>query len=457
MPFITKTDHKLLRDHNVQIDVDAKDKCGLISIHDQHYKITLLTLTNGDAPTWQTKQLDKEHMKNTAKKVAVMLLKKELLQQSTTGALAECRIHDNGITTYSPDQTTIKHYNKDRTKNTRQDYDALMNYLFTETFDTLDNTPEESMSVVDHSDSDSVVDDYLNRENIEDETENENNSHTPSVSFCEKRGAASVILSKRSSPAKKSFQLKIKKKVIYKKPLEKVQKTKIRKKDFETKQMQEKSDSEETLRGLFEKYIAHQASHSNGNDFIHPSNRQNPNDSTLITTHSIPRTPRMINPSAMNHFSRMYGNLCNPFFKYPPNLFPLNMVQFMRAASTTNAVPPTTKQPHPDELALTTIPKKRKKKSETLVGSGSAFIENLKNWESLEDRELANKLIRQYQQANRPTIPKMPIKLYTPPARYPTIPQPHHPSYNSPLLNNFPKNSKAAVFKVVLTAVNALK
>src|SRR4029077_15706512 len=125
---ILPADQTLLNQHQVQIEIDTVDKCGVIIFKDHRYKVTLLIRSVGEEDAdWESKDLETEQMKQTASKVAVILLKKELLQ-TQQATILDLQIHKPGITNLTNKQL-IKHEDTDLTKNTRPDYDALMQYL----------------------------------------------------------------------------------------------------------------------------------------------------------------------------------------------------------------------------------------------------------------------------------------------------------------------------------------
>lgn len=455
---ISNADRNLLKAHDVKIDVNAGDHCGLITIQGQQYKVTLLTLAKGDEPTWETKKLDKTHMKNTAKKIAVILLKKELLQATVQ---SEFSIHNKGITTYTQDnEITVKHYNKDRNKNTRPDYDALMQYLSPCVCDTLDDTTQESVSVNSGLDDGSDVEDYLNRENIDDEVEQKNPNLPIPKTLHIQRVTSSAAHSQPSSPRK---PVEIKNRLMQRKPLFTTQKRVTRKKNSEMKQQQlaplKKITPTDMLRfyRLYQNYLLrlNKAYTSTQNDSIlsSPVSNSNSNDRALIPMSSIPRSPKMINPTlTMNLFNKMYGHCIHPF-PFKRNQFGQVSTPFLPNARKPRkaAIPENPQQQK--KLALSTAIK-RKKKSETLTGMRPAFMATLMGWENREENELANKIMRQIQQAKRPPLPKIEGKPYTPPKMYPTVPQPKHSKSSSHHVGQTPQNLCAPGLKLVLTAVN---
>lgn len=129
---ISPADQALLASHHVQIDI--QDKCGLMTIQGRKYTVKLLSAASEakDQPTtYQSVELSKEQMRNTASKVAVILLKKELLQSASPNSLTSFKIDEKGIkkTDDSKNEKVFTHGDYQKEKNTRSDYYALMNYL----------------------------------------------------------------------------------------------------------------------------------------------------------------------------------------------------------------------------------------------------------------------------------------------------------------------------------------
>jgi hypothetical protein len=126
-PLVSATDIQLLNDNKVEVIVE--DKCGIIIHEGRRFKVNILNRTALDA-SWQSLELKEEQMKATARKVAVILLKKELIQIKQEEPL-KFKINQPGITCL-PDHTLIQHENDITEKNTRGDYDSLVSYLKTE-------------------------------------------------------------------------------------------------------------------------------------------------------------------------------------------------------------------------------------------------------------------------------------------------------------------------------------
>lgn len=130
---ISKADQALLASHQVQIDVQGK--CGLMTIQGRKYTITLLTPNptteaNNYPSSPDPIELSKEQMINTASKIAIILLKKELLQKVSPDALSSFKIDGQGIKTVDAhSEKEIKHEDAEIEKDTRIDYNALMDYL----------------------------------------------------------------------------------------------------------------------------------------------------------------------------------------------------------------------------------------------------------------------------------------------------------------------------------------
>lgn len=132
---ITSQDQKLLNHFHVQIEVDAKSHYGIITINSRRLAVSLLTRAAVKGSTWEPVELDEESMEETAKKVAVMLLKKDFLQGKQSEAL-NFKINEKGIAKTST-KVFRKHEDANSKKNTRKDFDALDNYLN----DALSKTP----------------------------------------------------------------------------------------------------------------------------------------------------------------------------------------------------------------------------------------------------------------------------------------------------------------------------
>ena len=108
----------------IQIDIDEQDQCGLIRYQNSCFKVTLFARSIGTSEAdWKSKKLEKEQMRETAYKVAIMLLKKELLEQQLN-----VNIDQQGFTNLST-RTLTPHEDSDENKDTRENYKDLMAYL----------------------------------------------------------------------------------------------------------------------------------------------------------------------------------------------------------------------------------------------------------------------------------------------------------------------------------------
>ena len=132
---ITSQDQQLLNKFHVQIEVDATSHCGIITIDKRRLAVTLLTCAAVKGSNWEPVELDDESMEETAKKVAVMLLKKDFLQGKQPEPL-NFKINAKGIAKTSAKEFH-KHEDTNSKKNTRKDFDALDGYLN----DALSKTP----------------------------------------------------------------------------------------------------------------------------------------------------------------------------------------------------------------------------------------------------------------------------------------------------------------------------
>lgn len=128
---ISVADRQLLQAHHVSIEIDEKDHCGVIIFNDRRLKVTFLTRPSGKNIDWESKQLEDDQMKKTASKVAAMMLKKkdELLKTQEEQSIG-LTIHQKGFTDLNTEEL-IAHEDVNQQKNTRPDYDALMEYLAT--------------------------------------------------------------------------------------------------------------------------------------------------------------------------------------------------------------------------------------------------------------------------------------------------------------------------------------
>ncbi len=125
---LTQIDHHLLTTHHVEIEIDQVNPAapvGVIIFNQRRFKVSILNQPGAGgviAPT-------EEQMKVTASKVAVMLLKKELLQQQPQAEPLDLKINRQGMTLQNDPHHPIQHTDADDSKNTQPDYDALANYL----------------------------------------------------------------------------------------------------------------------------------------------------------------------------------------------------------------------------------------------------------------------------------------------------------------------------------------
>ncbi len=128
-PLLSAADVNLLNDHHVQIEIDVDTGYGLIILQNRRLKVSILNSQPADPalPQWQAIQLGEHQMRETAGKVAVMLLKKELLQGEQAQPL-NFSIDQPGITRLA-DQMQIAHEDPVEEKNTRPDFNALIAYL----------------------------------------------------------------------------------------------------------------------------------------------------------------------------------------------------------------------------------------------------------------------------------------------------------------------------------------
>lgn len=128
MSLISPLDRQLLQQHHVEIDIDAKTQCGIITFDNRRLTVSLLTRKIGNDNHWKPMDLEEEQMKETAGKVAVMLLKKELLQSKAPEPL-NFKINYAGIA-FPAKYQFVKHddsVHKDH--DTRKDYEGLRSYV----------------------------------------------------------------------------------------------------------------------------------------------------------------------------------------------------------------------------------------------------------------------------------------------------------------------------------------
>lgn len=131
-PLISGTDRDLLTQYHVQVEVEnsanqASSPVGVIVFNNRRFKVNILNQSRAG----EALSLTEEKMIATAEKVAVMLLKKELLQQPQPQAQPlDLKINRQGMILQSDHTHPIAHTDAaNRNKDTQQDYDALANYL----------------------------------------------------------------------------------------------------------------------------------------------------------------------------------------------------------------------------------------------------------------------------------------------------------------------------------------
>ena len=145
-PLLKSDDLSLLNTYPVGIEIDSNTRSGIFIFNNRRFKVQILT-RSGD--NWQTKQLEEEQMRNTAQKVAVMLLKKNLLQSVPQASRLNIRINREGFK--SGNEEMLGHDDSNQTKDTRADYDQIVNYLFNKTIqhvtNELDNHQPEEFAI----------------------------------------------------------------------------------------------------------------------------------------------------------------------------------------------------------------------------------------------------------------------------------------------------------------------
>jgi hypothetical protein len=152
-PLVSATDIQLLNDNKIEVIVE--DKCGIIIHEGRRFKVNILNRTALDA-SWQSMELNEEQMKATARKVAVILLKKELIQKKQEEQPLKFKINQPGITCL-PDHTLIQHENDITEKNTRGDYDSLVSYLKIEqNAAVLDDDLDDDLDLEDDDEDDDI-------------------------------------------------------------------------------------------------------------------------------------------------------------------------------------------------------------------------------------------------------------------------------------------------------------
>lgn len=127
-PLISESDRTLLTQHQVNIELDQEGKFGIIVLPNRRLKVSLLTKAVQEGSDWKAMALKTEQLKDTASKIAVMLLKKELIANQPPETRLSFKINHEGITRLT-DNHLVKHEDAEEKKNTRADYDALTTYL----------------------------------------------------------------------------------------------------------------------------------------------------------------------------------------------------------------------------------------------------------------------------------------------------------------------------------------
>jgi len=180
MAILSPLDRQLLDQHQVQIAIDHDTQCGIIIFDNRRLTVSLLSRKREKGSDWKSFDLEENEMKETAGKVAVMLLKKEFLQSKPPEPL-NFKINHVGIAFTSKHQF-IKHaLGKE---NTLGDFNALASYLnpfipeekpfelFNDDFSDDDDessssekTPAQNTALLD-SKSSNLFDDDLDGDNI---------------------------------------------------------------------------------------------------------------------------------------------------------------------------------------------------------------------------------------------------------------------------------------------------
>lgn len=125
---LTRADQDLLIQRNVHIEIDQTNPAsptGVIIFDQRRFKVSVLNQPRVGEVIATTE----EQMRITASKVAVMLLKKDLLQQQPQAQLLDLKINRQGMTLQNDHNRLIQHTDADENKNTQPDYDALADYL----------------------------------------------------------------------------------------------------------------------------------------------------------------------------------------------------------------------------------------------------------------------------------------------------------------------------------------
>ncbi len=132
LTLVSQNEQQLLNTHQIQVQIDVTSKCGVIIFGQRQLKVKLLSQIS--ANEWQPVTLQEQQLKETASKVALMLIKKELLNNQHNYSKFE--ILDSGILVR--DQHKVISHDEQGSKNTRADYDTLMAYLARQTLEEVE-------------------------------------------------------------------------------------------------------------------------------------------------------------------------------------------------------------------------------------------------------------------------------------------------------------------------------
>ena len=124
---VSPSDKKLLADYGVQVEVDVQQKCGFIIFDNRRFKVTLESRKNEKGSAFKPVTLEAEQMKETANKVAVMLLKKEYLQIVNQKPMKF--LINATVIAFRSEKEFRKHEDEDVRSDTRLDYDDLAKYV----------------------------------------------------------------------------------------------------------------------------------------------------------------------------------------------------------------------------------------------------------------------------------------------------------------------------------------
>ncbi|MFI0434934.1 MAG: hypothetical protein ACH350_04295 [Parachlamydiaceae bacterium] len=158
---ISNEDRNLLATHQVFIAIDTENQKGLITIQNREFRVTVLRHPiegQGGTSSSDHNNLSVQKMEETAAKVAVILLKKELLQRPLEGGFT---IDNQGITATHSSADFCPHEDTEELKNTRPDFNALTNYLsettpaeeegiISEVEEEIHSTPQDTKTVMPH-------------------------------------------------------------------------------------------------------------------------------------------------------------------------------------------------------------------------------------------------------------------------------------------------------------------